>query len=99
MRDEHPDLIERFLTKGSRSIPKVLAIDDEGQLISQWGPRPSNAQQMVESFKNGDSQYANYYELNEAVQKWYHYDRYLTFESEIVEFIEPQIQTKSFVRV
>jgi len=97
LRDEHPDLIEEYLTNGSRSIPKILAFDEDGQLISQWGPRPNSAQQMVESFMNGVSEYANYQELTEAVQKWYHYDRYLTFESEIIEFIEPQILAKSYV--
>jgi len=99
LRDDHPDLMELFLTNGSRSIPKILAIDDEGQLLSQWGPRPGSAQKMVESYKNGDSQYANYNELSEAVQKWYHYDRYLTFESEIIEFIEPQIRSKIYVEI
>ena len=99
LRDEHPDLMDRFLTKGSRSIPKILAIDNEGELISLWGPRPNSAQKMVESFKNGDSLYANYEELSKALQKWYHYDRYLSFESEIIEFIEPQIISKQLVKV
>lgn len=97
LRDENPELMEDYLTNGSRSIPKVLAFDEDGQLISQWGPRPNSAQLMVESFMNGVSEYANYQELTEAVQKWYHYDRYLTFESEIIEFIEPQILAKSYV--
>ena len=99
LRDEHPELIENYLTNGSRSIPKILAFDDDGQLISKWGPRPNSAQKMVESFLNGVSEYANYQELTEAIQKWYHYDRYLTFESEIIEFIEPQILSKSYVSV
>ncbi len=99
LRDEHPELMDEYLTNGSRSIPKILAFDEDDQLISQWGPRPNSAQKMVESFMNGVSEYANYQELTEAVQKWYHYDRYLTFESEIIEFIEPQILSKSYVNV
>jgi hypothetical protein len=97
LRDDHPELMDEFLTNGSRSIPKVLAFDENNELISMWGPRPSNAQKMVESFKNGESEYSDYYELTEAVQKWYHYDRFQTFESEIIEFIEPQILAKSYV--
>ena len=98
-RDKEPELMDRFLTKGARSIPKILAIDESGELISQWGPRPSNAQKLVDDFKSGNSEFASYHELTEAVQKWYHYDRYLSFESEIVEFIEPQIRAKDLIKV
>lgn len=98
-RDEHPELMDLFLTNGSRSIPKILAIDKSGDLISQWGPRPHSAQKMVERFKYGNSEYKNYQDLSKAIQKWYHYDRYLSFESEIIEFIEPQIKVKQLVKV
>ena len=98
-RDDGSDLIEDYLTDGSRSIPIVLAVDEDGQVISKWGPRPSFAQKIVQAYKTGDSPYANYNDMSEALQKWYHYDRFQSFESEIVEFIEPQIRSKSLVRV
>lgn len=94
LRDEHPDLMERFLTNGSRSIPKIIAVSNDGEVLSIWGPRPNMAQKMVESYKSGISEYSNYQELTSALQKWYHYDRYLSFESEIIEFIEPQIRAE-----
>lgn len=99
MRDEHPELMDQFLTNGSRSIPIIIAVDGEGELISKWGPRPSHAQKMVEDYKEGISNYSNYEELSAALQKWYHYDKFITFESEIVEFIEPQIRAKELVRI
>jgi hypothetical protein len=52
---------------------------------------------MVESYKAGTSPYATYDELSAALQKWYHYDRYSSFESEFIEFLEPQIKSKEKV--
>ena len=95
-RDENPELMERFLTNGSRSIPKIIAIDKDGEVITQWGPRPNKAQGIVESYKSGESIYKNYDELTTALQHWYHRDRYLSIEEELIEFIEPQIIAQQY---
>lgn len=41
LRDENPDIIELFLTKGKRSIPKFVGISSEGGVRFVWGPQPS----------------------------------------------------------
>jgi hypothetical protein len=46
-RDRHPELIERHLTQGSRSIPLVLALDRAGALVGLWGPRPAELQRFI----------------------------------------------------
>jgi hypothetical protein len=97
LRDEYPDLIDQFLTKGSRSIPKVIAIDQNGKVRNVWGPRPSKAQEIVDAYKAGTSLYDTYDELNQSLQKWYHNDRYASFESEFIEFLEPQITPREKV--
>lgn len=99
LRDEHPELMDIYLTNGSRSIPKVLAVDQNGEVISIWGPRPSGAQKIVESYKNGESEFESYDELSVALQKWYHYNKFTQFESEIIDFIEPQIRAKEAVTI
>ncbi|MDO6760607.1 thioredoxin family protein [Tamlana sp. 2_MG-2023] len=56
IRDENPQLMEQFLTKGSASIPKVIIIDDEtGDVLKTYGPRPTEAANYVKRFvaKNG----------------------------------------------
>jgi hypothetical protein len=98
-RDENPDLMDRFLTKGSRSIPKIIAIDDQGDVITEWGPRPNKAQEIVESYKKGESIYKTYDELTIALQHWYHRDKYLSFESELIDFFEPQIKAQQYKKV
>ncbi len=40
-RDEHPKLMNQFLTNGSRSIPKCIFYNEQsGEVLGTWGPRP-----------------------------------------------------------
>ena len=51
LRDENPDLMDLFLTNGSRSIPKIIILDDEFRVLTHWGPRPKIVQDIFESFR------------------------------------------------
>jgi thiol-disulfide isomerase/thioredoxin len=50
-RDEHPDLIDQFLTNGGRAIPIVIVLDDQYGERFHWGPRPKPAQDIVMGHK------------------------------------------------
>ncbi len=39
--------MDRYLTNGSRSIPIVIALDEEFQELGHWGPRPAELQAWV----------------------------------------------------
>ena len=43
-RDENLDLMDRYLTNGGRSIPKLVAFSEDGEELFQWGPRPAELQ-------------------------------------------------------
>ena len=43
LRDENLDLMDLFLTNGGRSIPKLIALDKNNNVIDSWGPRPNTA--------------------------------------------------------
>ena len=47
LRDQHPEVMDRYLTKGSRSIPIVIALDEEFRELGHWGPRPRELQAWV----------------------------------------------------
>ncbi len=56
LRDEHPEIMDAYLTNGKRSIPKVVASNRNGEEIFRWGPRPRAAQKLFESaLKEGTS--------------------------------------------
>jgi len=39
-RDSVPQLMDRYLTNGSRSIPIAIGLDDGFRELGHWGPRP-----------------------------------------------------------
>jgi hypothetical protein len=40
LKDEHPEVMDLFLTDGKRSIPKFVGIGQNGQVQFVWGPQP-----------------------------------------------------------
>ena len=73
-RDENVDLMNRFLTNGGMSIPKLIAIDDNsGEVIGDWGPRSKAATKLVEDHK---AEYGMIKpEFKEDIQVWYNKDK------------------------
>ena len=52
LRDEHPELMDRFLTNNARSIPKLLMVRPaDNSVVASWGPRPGEAAQMVSDYR------------------------------------------------
>lgn len=50
-RDENPDIMDRYLTDGSRSIPYLVFLDAAFNELAQWGPRPKDCQAIMRSNK------------------------------------------------
>jgi hypothetical protein len=51
LRDDHLDVMDEYLTDGSRSIPKLVALAENGTERFAWGPRPAPAQQRFEELR------------------------------------------------
>ena len=51
LRDKNPELIDQYLTNGARAIPIFLFLDQKGDLILKWGPRPQLAQEIFENHR------------------------------------------------
>ncbi len=50
-RDKCPEVMDKFLTDGKRSIPIVIGLNLEGEELFRWGPRPREAQAVFEQAK------------------------------------------------
>jgi hypothetical protein len=50
-RDRYPDVMNRYLTNGTRSIPMVIALDPEFGELGHWGPRPVVLQEWMLAHK------------------------------------------------
>ena len=44
-RDEHAEVMDHYLTNGTRSIPIVLLLDQDFNEVRRWGPRPAVLQE------------------------------------------------------
>lgn len=85
LRDENEDLMGLFLTNGSKSIPKLILLDAEFNVVDTWGPRPSEATKMVaeqkEKFGVLDA------EFKERLQVWYNTDKGQNIESDLLQLL------------
>ena len=80
-RDEHTELIDRYLTDGGRGIPMILFIDpDTFQVFGSWGPRPEAAQNLVRDYKANPT--VPYAEFSEKLHSWYAKDKTLSIQNE-----------------
>ncbi len=86
LRDEHPDIMDRYLTEGSRSIPIVIVLDPE-TLVEKavWGPRPEPAQQLMREHQANPVPGRDIYR---ELQLWYNGDKGATLQSEFVELLK-----------
>lgn len=79
-RDEHPEVMGRYLTNGSRSIPIVIVLDDQLDELGHWGPRPGELQRWVMENRGIIPQA----ELYPQVRTWYARDKGETTLREIL---------------
>jgi len=70
-RDQYPEVMDRYLTGGSRSIPIVIAFDEDFREVGHWGPRPSVLQSWVMANRPTTPK-AEFYP---KVRSWYAHDR------------------------
>jgi len=86
LRDENEDLMNQFLTNGAKSIPKLLLLDENLNLINYWGPRPEAAKNLIIDYK------AKHGIVDEtakiALQKWYLDDKGISTQKEIVAMLQ-----------
>lgn len=73
LRDEHPTVMDAYLTNGGRSIPKLICLDENGAEVFTWGPRPDVIQEVMNRLKaDGVTEIS---EIVEAIQKAYNDDK------------------------
>jgi hypothetical protein len=83
-RDKNPDLMDAYLTNGSRSIPIVIAYDADFRALGSWGPRPSELQEWAMTIGRTlekDERYRH-------IRTWYARDRGRSTMDEVLRVIE-----------
>jgi len=88
LRDKNPDIMDLYLTKGTKSIPVLVAFDIDGNELFKWGPRPAEAKKHISEWK---SQGIVKPELYEKLHLWYGRNRGKEIENEMLELIKDNI--------
>ncbi|MDT0678465.1 thioredoxin family protein [Autumnicola musiva] len=85
LRDENPELMDAFLTKGSRSIPKFIILDENLQVINHWGPRSKAATKVLNDYIQEHGQMDE--QLKTELQLWYNKNKGEAILNEIQELV------------
>lgn len=85
LRDEHPDLMDHFLTNGTRSIPKLILLNSDFDVMTSWGPRTAAATQLVTHYKEKFGKIDA--EFKAQLQMWYNKDKGASVIKEITEVV------------
>lgn len=85
LRDENLDIMDAYLTNGSRSIPKIILLETLTlKEIATWGPRPLEAQELVLHLKNKGMSHE---ESNLQLHTWYAKDKTKAIQAEFAELV------------
>lgn len=86
LRDEHLEVMDEYLTNGSRSIPKMIFLKKESLTeLATWGPRPQTAQNMVLKAKEDPNLTKE--EFTEQVHAWYAKDKTKSMQAEMTSLL------------
>lgn len=88
LRDENLDLMDAHLINGGRSIPVILFLNDDFEVVHQWGPRPAPLQQLVMEYKHAPEPKPPYSEFSKDVQLWYAKDKQQHMLQEWTDLLE-----------
>jgi len=71
-RDEHPEVMDAYLSSGARAIPVVVVLTDGMEEIGHWGSRPAELQALVVAQRAQGRKSSAYFP---DVRRWYAHDK------------------------
>ena len=85
LRDDNEELMNQFLTNASKSIPKLIILDEDLNLINDFGPRPKDAKNLVLDYKEKHGIIDETIKIE--LQKWYLHDKGISTQNEIMDLM------------
>jgi hypothetical protein len=93
LRDKNIGLMDKFLTNGGRSIPKLICLEPSTyQVIGSWGPRPQALQELLNIWS---SEPLTLMQKAEKLHKWYADDKTEHTQLELNEVLKQWIAHSS----
>jgi len=94
LRDDNPEVMDQYLTNGGKSIPKLIALDEDFNELGTWGPRPKFLQDWL--YENKANPKMEMSELKEQFQVWYTKDKGQTLQREMVLLMKKWLNKECF---
>lgn len=91
LRDDNPDIMDLYLTNGTRSIPILIVFDETSNELFRWGPRPEEAKKLFAELK-AEGHEKTY--ILEKLHLWYGRNRGKDLELELTEKIKLFLSNK-----
>ena len=85
LRDSNLEFMDLYLTNGGRSVPKLIAFDENNNELFQWGPRPADTQKLFAELKKNGVEVS---EIHKEIQLWYGKNRGKEVEKEIASLVQ-----------
>jgi hypothetical protein len=90
LRDENPEVMDQYLTNGTRSIPKIICLEKTTlKEMFTWGPRPAELQEQVMQLKKES---ATREQKALLLQRWYNADKTLSLQRELLYLISTHLR-------
>ncbi|WP_438966590.1 thioredoxin family protein [Flavobacterium sp.] len=85
LRDENESLMNDFLTNDGKAIPKLIILDDNENVVADFGPRPEPARKLIADYKEANGVVDE--PIKVELQKWYLQDKGITTQNEIMQIM------------
>lgn len=87
LRDDNLDLIDLYLTNGTRSIPIFVGVNADGSEKFRFGPRPKMGMDLLAKYKENPEVYTKD-EFHKDLQLWYNKDKGNSIFNELFELMK-----------
>lgn len=86
LRDQNPELMDAYLTNGSKSIPIFIGVDKNGNEIFKYGPRPKGGTEVLKKAKEDPAGFDKE-KFHVDLQMWYNKDKGNSIFNELYELM------------
>ena len=89
LRDQEPYTINKYLTRGGKSIPKLIMRSETGKDQAVWGPRPLECQLLYDQLTAAE---ADFETIKMQLQHWYNTDKGRSIQEELLGLLKKFVQ-------
>jgi len=91
LRDSNPEIMDKYLTNGTKSIPILIVFDENGNELFKWGPRPERLKKEILEMKFKGIVKP---ELYEKLHLWYSRNKGSELTKELTELFSKAINSE-----